>query len=491
MNKTKRDWINYFVENKFISTKHKIQINNKNVYVSSFYMYASEKHKKDRYLNALNFEATQNPVEIPPEIIDISFLKEVFNLKYSSSIFKIPYQWKNNNEEKEFLKEVLETFQNRYRDYRADEINWSFEEGFWSDLSFTKEIKQYNYYTIDLNIIKDLNKSKNEEDISFLLKIVEKDYYFFRKLKNKYKNLIEDNIVIKYLLDYGIKDLTKEQKDKYEVIKAAFHNGVLTYYDIDEKWKNKEILLDLLNTPNIWRVCVNNNEKSKSSNNHYSIHLDMLPKSFLSDKELMKICMSDGFNLLELKKMGNPLYKDKDLKKAALKTYADYRIIEDCLYDKEMVLEFVNNLTLNKKMGYSGISLFSQTKIIPEEIFKDVEVMKSYLAIPDLNNSAFFSENVISAFTSYNVETLVELININPEVYKKLPQDLRSNWEIVYACYEKYQRPISEMPTDINFIIFEAGKTYEEVSPKIRSYALNEQLKRELEDKKIVKKLKI
>lgn len=503
MKRTTQDWIKELKElqeKTYVDLKYKTKINNKNVFFSTFYMYASEEQRNNRYLNILNFNKTHHVHEVPKEMIDLNFLKEVFNLSFLSSrasfpskIFLLPYEWKNNEEDKKFLKEVLYTLTNRARDSRNDKINWSFESGFWADLEFTKEIKNYNYYGIDLEIIKELNNSKDKKETDLLLNIVEKDCYFLRHLKPKNKNKLSTDVVKKYVLNYGFTGLSKEHKNNYDIIKAAFHNATLAYSKIDEKWKTKEFLLDLLNNPEIWRKYINSSKlkEGESKNAHYLIHIDMLPPSFLKDEDLMKVCMLDGFNLLELKNINSDFYKDKEFKKLALKTYTDYRIIEDCLDDKEMILEFFHNLKSNTKMGYSGITLFSQTKMINEELFKDKEIMKTYLSIPRLNDYNFFSRNAITALASYDIDDLIEFININPEVYKLLPIELKSNWELVSTCYEHYKKPLAEMPNEVNFVVFNSGKKYEEVSPILKSYALNEKLQRDLENKKIGKKLKI
>ena len=102
----------------------------------------------------MSFEKDGEVHEIPPFMIDFKFMKSVFKINESIKFFKIPYQWKNSPEEKEFLKEALSIINYRQEDYRNKEIMWSFEPGFWSDLEYTSKIINEKFYYLDIAIIK-------------------------------------------------------------------------------------------------------------------------------------------------------------------------------------------------------------------------------------------------------------------------------------------------------------------------------------------------
>ena len=105
--KTKEEWKQYFSRNYSTNNIFKMIINDKKCRVSYFYKYANEEHKKDKELNAFNFEKDGRLFELTPGIIDFEFIKSVYNIKKSFKIFLLPYEWKNNPEEKKFLEEVL------------------------------------------------------------------------------------------------------------------------------------------------------------------------------------------------------------------------------------------------------------------------------------------------------------------------------------------------------------------------------------------------
>lgn len=442
---TKKEWIKELNEKQNANIKFEIKLNEKKIKVSYFYKYATEELKNDKELNILNFAKSSNASEIPDGMVDFDFIKSVFKVKETANIFQLSYEFKNTKEEKKFLKDCLEIFASRQVDCRRYEIMWTFEPGFWSDLNFTRKIKNYDYDYLDLSIVKELNKSKITLEQDYLIEIINKNPYYLKYIKQKTKFLLPEKTILKYVRDYGLQSITKEQKDNYKVIKEAFYNYNILYEEIEDKWKNKEYLKDLLNYQYIWKDIGNP-----------IISLDSLSKELLEDKEILQSCMSYGANLIDLKNKNNKFYFDKDLKEIALKTYPHYQIIEDCLDDKNLVLLFIKSIEKNN--FYSGIDLFEQTKRIGEELFNDREVMLEYISLKNLNEKNFIVKNAVEALKNYSTDELIEFIKINKEVYKVLPEELKNKWELVFPFYEKNQGISNEMPNNISKIINKNNK---------------------------------
>lgn len=486
---TKENWNEYFKQQYPRNIKFSIEKDGKTLSQTYFNKYATEEEKQDKQLNALNFERDGEVHEIPESMIDFDFIKRVFKVKESAKFFNIPYQWKNNTEEKKFLKEALEIINYRQTDYRNKEIMWTFEPGFWSDFQYTTKILETQYYYLDVAIIKELNNSKEKEEIDYLKTIVDKNPYYLKYIKTKHKSALQEKTILSYAKDYGLGSLTKEQKNRYEVVKEAFYSHKIHYDKLDSKWKEKEILLDLLNFKHIWNVNLNGKD---------IITIHELSLDLLENREIIKSCLSHGYNLLELKNYtfsASKWFYDRDFKKLALKTYAHYKIIEDCLDDKEMVLEFLDNLNPeqrnNQSNAYSGIDLFEQTKRIGEEVFKDKEVMQTFLETKNLDNKEYFAKNIVSALQTYSIEDLIDLIKTNKEVYKVLSDELKEKWELILPFYEQSKNDYEGVSNDTTQALRKAGNSYEEKIIEVRKYALNEKLSKNLAEKEQVKRLKI
>lgn len=489
MENKKEDWFEYFNQKYPTNIKFTVIKEGKKLSQTYFNKYATEEEKLDRKLNAMSFEKDGEVHEIPPFMIDFEFIKSVFKIKESIKFFKIPYQWKNNPEEKEFLREALNIINYRQEDYRNKEIMWSFEPGFWSDLEYTSKIINEKFYYLDIAIIKDLDKSKNEKEIDYLKSIVNKTPYYLKIIKTKHKSALPEETILSYARDYGLGSLTKEQKNRYEVVKEAFHNHQIYYDKLDSKWKTKEFLIDLLNNKYVWNYNLNGKE---------IISIHDLDYALLEDREIIKSCLSHGYNILKLKNdtfTASKWFYDKELKNIALKTYAHYKVIEDCLNDKEMVLEFLDNLNPDEKgkqiNGYSGIDLFEQTKRISEEVFYDKEVMRTFLETNGLNQKDFFPSNVINALKVYALEDLIEFIKINKEVYKLLSDDLKESWELILPFYEQTKNDYEGLSSEVTKVLRAMGNSFEEKIIEVKKYALNEKLSKNLAQKEQVKRLKI
>lgn len=508
----KQEWIEELTRKKNVNCFFEKKINGKKVKLSYFAMYATEEQKMDKDLNILNFENTGKAFEIPESMVDFDFVKRAFQVKESSNIFNLPYEWKNNIEEKEFLKEVLNIFKNRQRDYKSYEIMWSFEPGFWSDLTYTKTIREENYYYIEMAVIDHLNKSNKDEDIQYLLEIVNKVPYYLKYIKSKYKQLLEEHTVISYAKDYGIASLTKEQKNRYMVIKEAFHHQKISYDKLDNKWKTAEILKDLLNNKEIWSIVINGQK---------FLSINQLSLELLNDKEIIKSCLSNGYNLIELKNntySASKWFFDKEMKAIALKTYVDYTIIEDCLDNKDIVLEFLTLLKQHYQSLFSGSTIKEQTKNIDPTLFQDKEIMSKYLSIQCLNEKKYFNPNAIEALKSfskedikeflksntyvyevleevikdYKKEDIIDLININKDIYRIIIEEKQKIWEVVSAFVIQNKTIDFCIPKEIRDEIKEMnGTTNEEKIIQITKKALNEKLTTQLEKKMHVKRSKI
>lgn len=482
MQKTKQEWIDelsqkyggyVFVEKMFNGKKQRC---------SDFYLNSTEEQKNDRYLQALNYEKHGFEYELPMNMIDFEFIKQMFNIKESNKVLRLSYEWKNNPEEKKFLQHILDVLEVKSTDYRSKEIMWTFEPGFWSDLSFTNEIRNFDYDYLNLAIIKELNLSKQQSHIDYLKNMVDSNTYYLKYIKNKHKSQLSNETILAYARDYGLTCLTKEQKNRYEVVKTSFYNYKIDYDKLDQKFKTKEILLDLLNHRDIWTIVYNGKD---------IINMNQLSPELLDDKEIIKACLSYGGNLLELKRMNSHWYQDKELKSLALKNYADYKIIEDVLDDKKMVLEFLNNVNKPGNNVYSGINIFEQCKRIPTEVFESIDVMLSYLSIAEINEKDYIVPNAAKALEKYNFEDIKLLVNINKEVYKLLNEEYRGNWELIAPFYEQNKSISNFMPEFVKDMINNVGNTFEEKVKTVKNLALEEKLTQKYDEREKVKRLKI
>lgn len=482
MKKTKQEWIELLTQQYGGYVFSQKTIHGKKQLCSDFYLNATEEQKNDRYLQALNYEKYGHGYELPIEMIDFSFVKQVFNLKESIKVTRLSYEWKNNSEEKKFLKHILEVLGSRSTDYRNHEIMWTFEPGFWEDLSFTETIKKHDYEYLNLAIIKELNLSKQEEHIEYLKQIVDSNCYYLKYIKTKHKSQLKDETILAYARDYGLTCLTKEQKNRYEVVKTSLYNYKIDYDKLDIKFKTKDILIDLLNYRDVWTINYNSKD---------IININQLSPELLEDKEVIKACLSYGGNLLALKRMNSHWYEDKELKLLSLKTYADYKIIEDCMYDKEMVLEFLININTKSNHIYSSINLFEQCKRIPTEIFENMDVMLTYLTIEELNQKEYIVPSAIKAFEKYNITDLKLLVGINKEVYKCLSEELKGNWEIIEPFYEQNRGVSTSMPQFAQDMINKLGNNFEENLQLVKKLSLEEKLIQKYNEKETIKRLKI
>lgn len=479
----KKDWLNFLKDkdNKsIIFRRYEVS-----AHMYYFHAFANEECKKDKELNALHFSIVESCVGMPEDVIDFEFIETVLKIKKSENILKIPYVFKNNQTEKTFVKNFLKQIN------KNDNIKvlWKFEPGFWSDLEYTKEIKKYDLDDLNLSIVKELNESKNESDINYLLDIVNKNWYYFKYIDTKYKNMLSEKTMLNYAQDYGLKYLSKTQKNNYNIIKEAFHSNKVHYEDIDSKWKTKEILKDLLNNKYIWNLTLNSKD---------IMNLEYLDLELLKDKELMQICMVNGNNLIKLKQMNSDWFFDKEFKKLALKSAPNYLIIQDCLDDKELVLDFIKSYNHNKSTYYSNIEWAEQTKRIDESLFKDKEVMTNYLSFKGLdsvNSYYYIVKNATEALPDYGIDDLIEFISMRSEVYKVLPEELKEKWELIYAFVSKNKGSNKDLPPKALEIMDTIFKTPEQKLSEINKVALNEKLNRTLNEtlvqKDMVKRLKI
>lgn len=480
MNRTKEDWIKEIRSNYITYTA---LINGKKEYVSYFYKYASEEYKNDRELNILNFIYGGSELEIPSHMVNLEFIREVLIQKKISKIFSLNYEWKNNSYEKKALKEILSLFEDNHV-----KINWSFEPGFWSDIEYTKDIENYYYDDINIQIIKELKNSKDKNAIDFIFKMVDINPYYLKYINNKQKNSLPQRVIFDYVSSYGIKELTKQQKNTYEIIKKAFHHHKITYHDIDLKWKTKEILVDLLSSKSIW---------SSSLNGEEIMSVTYLSSDLLNDKEIIKNCLNNGENLLKLKLMRSDYFYNYDFKKLALKTYPSYEIIEDCLDNKEMVLEFFKNIN-NKENGciYYNKSLTNQLNKIEKSLFKDKEIMTRYLSVSGLNVQ-YIDDFIKELLVDYEVEDLVDFININKDIYGLLSEDKKMDMRLILAYYKKSNGESYLLPSsitkkfDLNPYGDDTSKKMIEVLNEMEKLILKENLDRKLIIKKSIPKLKI
>lgn len=274
--------------------------------------------------------------------------------------------------------------------------------------------------------------------------------------------------------------LTSEQKTRYILVKEAFHNHQIHYKDLNEEWKTKEILIDLLNNQYIWKGYL---EEKKI------IGMEELPKELLNDREIIKSCLSYGHNMLYLKKLNQPWIYDTELQTLALKTYLNYEIIEYSLENPAMLLELFNQLSLMEKSTQSNVLIYEQTKKIKEETFENNEILKAYLRIKNLEAS-HICRSAINIIEKKSINEIVLLIQINSEIYKVLNEELKNRWQLIYPYYKITKNTIS-MPLKIIEEINRLEKTYEYKIQKIEKYALNEKLTHQMPEKNKVKKTKI
>lgn len=480
--KTKQEWIDILSQKYGNYVFVEKTINGKKQKYSDFYLNSTEEQKNDRYLQALNFHRNGLFYEIPTDMVDFSFVKSVFNIKDSRNVLKLSYEWKNNLEEKSFFNHILEVLEQSSTDYRTHELMWTFEPGFWSDLQFTNDIRNYDYDYLNLAIIKELNLSKEQNHIDYLKNMVEQNPYYLKYIKNKHKAELKDETILAYARDYGLTCLTKEQKNRYEVVKTSFYNYKIDYDKLDLKFKNKEMLMDLLNNRDIWTI---------HYNSHDLIKINQLSPELLEDKDIIKVCLVYGGNLLELKRLNSHWYVDKELKKLALKNYADYKIIEDCLDDKDMVLEFLTNINKKGNNVYAGINLFEQCKRIPTKVFENIDVMLTYLSLKEINEKDYIVPNAVKALEQYDFEDIKLLVSVNKEVYKVLNEELRENWEIIAPFYEQNRSISNFMPDFVKEMINKLGNTFEDKLEVVKKLALEEKLTQKYDEKEKTKRLKI
>lgn len=473
---TKKEWLEYFNREKgFNSIKYEKIIDGKKVLISYFEKYASDIHRLDKELNVLNFLHDGFAREIPKELIDISFMETILKKKNTPKILDVEYEFKNNERDKKLLKDILYSLSQLGQETRNRKIAWTFEPGFWDDVKFNKEIFKYRYDDLISKKLVYLNNQKEEHLIQFLIEMVETIPYYLTEIKATYKHMLSEDCLLSYAKDYGLKGLTKKIKSNYEVVKAAFHNHQLYYEKLDNMWKTKEYLVDLFNNSYVWNCNVNSK---------LIISLKEIDKNLLEDKEIIKSIISNGSMLIELKKEGYiNWYQDKELKKIALENYVDYKVIEDCLNDKEMVKLFLNKLIIG-----SDITLFEQTKRIDETVFADKEVMKSLLSIKAFKNYVItYPNNVLNQLNKYSREDLLELLEINPEIYAHLKEH-KERWNIVND-YVNNHETVKSIYLSNEFIGL--GRNEEERKELLSKKALEEKLQNKLEEKPVIKKPKI
>ena len=102
MKQSKKEWINDLSRESFVFFTFSKLINGKKQSVSYFTMHAEPEFRNDKDLNILNFNQTGNYAEIPEGMLDFDFVKKAFNLHERKNIINLPYEWKNNQEEKDF-----------------------------------------------------------------------------------------------------------------------------------------------------------------------------------------------------------------------------------------------------------------------------------------------------------------------------------------------------------------------------------------------------
>lgn len=494
--KKKEQWIKYFNIESVNRYFHK-KINGKNIKMSAFHYFASEEHRHDPYLNILNLHKYGWEKEVPKEIIDLKFMQDFFAIKNTIQVFKIPYIWKNTMEDKKLMQDILNFTLDFSTDYRNIEMCWQFEEGFWSDLNYTKEIRKKDFDHLNLVIVKYLNQTTNKDELAYLLSYVNENCYYLKHIKNKHKSLLSEKTILKYAKDYGLVSLTEEQKNRYEVMKEAFNNFNIAYDSLNSKWKTSHILKDLLNNKYVWKTVVNNKS---------IVDINQLTPDLLADRELIKSCLSEGFNLIKLKHNYPDYYYDKELKNIALSTYNNYQIIEDCPNDNKLILQFIKNFSMKNNIGLSLNAILSDTVNISEEMFKDRQIMENYFKIEKINTRVGIPHNVVKALESYSFDEIVDLIIINPVVYELLSEELRSNWELlkVYSennevfksmfvlnnVSEEIQHKIEKIPENMKKEIFSTFN-YEQRCIIINNNSLNTKLHRTLGKKPRAIKIKI
>lgn len=473
---TKKEWIEYFNREKgFSSIKYEKIVDGKKVLISYFDKYASNEQRLDKELNILSYLHDGFTREIPKEVINVDFMEIILKKKNTPKILDVEYEFKNNERDKKLLKEILYSLSQLGQDTRNRKTQWSFEPGFWSDVEFNREIFKYGYDDLINEKLVYLNNQKEERLIQFLIEMVETIPYYLTEIKSTYKNMLSEECVISYAKDYGLKGLNKKLKSDYNVVKSAFHNHQIYYEKLDDAWKRKEYLVDLFNNSFIWNCSVNSK---------FIINLNEINKELLDDKEIIKSILSNGRMIINLKREGyNNWYQDKELKKLALESYVDYSVIEDCLDNKEMVQLFLSKLIVS-----SEITLFEQTKRINEDLFADKEIMKTLLSIKSYKSYVTtYPNNVLNQLQKYNCDDLLELLEINPEIYAHLKEH-KERWKILSDYYKNHETVKSVYLTND---FFSLGKNDEERKEMLNKKVLEEKLQNNLIDKPAVKKPKI
>lgn len=484
--RTKEEWIENLKHNGVTVAASVIE-NGKKRKSSFFYAHASEDHKNDRELNILNFLKEGFINDIPPAMIDFNFLKDIFERRNSGKIFTLPYQWKNNKEEKEFLKNYLVklnylSISRGHGNYNVYENRWTFEPGFWENIEYCKEIIALNFYKINREIVKEFNKNNDQEKLNIFINSVDDSNYYVKLINLKYREFLPEEIILKYVRKWGLDGLTKKQKNSFVLVKEAVQNNHLNYKDIPEKWKTVEYLAELLNCKKVWE-----GHEFKSTR----INFDDLPSNLFKHEEIVKACLSDGRNYHKLYMYRSPFCHDKEIKKLALKTLPSFRIIEDCVDDKEMVLMLLESMHRLSK-NVNKVAFFEDTKRIPLKMFKDREVMKVYLNNPQLDHQYQFCENSIKALHCYSLDELKNFIELNSTVYQVLSDELKEKWSLIAPFYQyrlNNDYHLNDIPSDLLNEI--QGKTKEEKIKYVENKIFQEHLTETLENKDYVPKIKI
>lgn len=483
----KKYWKNRLSKD-YVSTYGTALIAGKKKRVSDFYLCASENLKQDRELNILSFLKSGHVYEIPEHMIDLEFLKEVFKKKITIKVFDLPYTFKNTPEEKECLLHILTDLKSISHQYYLHKVAWSFEQGFWEDLKYTKEIYQFQVADLEKEIIQYWSKSKNIEDRHTLIHEISRVPYMLKFVSTKIKNSLPEEVILKYIEDYGLTALTEQQKNKIDYVKNAFHAHKIMFKDIEEKHKiNKENLLLLLNNPTIWNHSIN----SKSV-----IKLEEIAPEQLKEPDIVKTIIDNhGLNLVKFKQLGYiDIFKNKEYKKLALKTYSTYKIMEEYLNDKELVLLLLQGI--NKKM-INEASLFEEVKQIDPLLWQDKEIVKEYFAIVAKNwniNRTTYNSHAVKELNNMDIETIIQAIGYNRNIYPILNEHWQTNWEIVEQQLKmsKVQGYLSITQHVHSQIAKEINDAKESPEEYIKTMAFKSKMERQInEEKKSVLKLKI
>lgn len=483
---TKKYWKDK-LSNTYVSMYGTVLIAGKKKRVSDFYLHAPEQLKQDKELNILNFLKSGHVYEIPEHMIDLDFLKEIFKKKITIKIFDLPYTFKNTPGEKEYLLHILTDLKTISQQYYLHNVAWSFEQGFWEDLKYTKEIYSFQVADLEKEIVQHWNKSKKLEDKETLIHEIIKIPYMLKFVSSRIKNNLPEKVILEYIQDYGLAALTQQQKDNINYIKTAFHAHKIMFKDIEEKHKSKENLLLLFNEPTIWNHSINNKQ---------IIKLEEIKPEYFHDTDIVKIIIENyGLNLIKLKELGyEDIFENKEYKKLALKTYPTYEIIEGYLDDKELVLLLLKGIN---KRAISEARLLKEVKDISPELWQDKEILKEYFAILGKNraiNAASYNQNAMKELNNSNVETIIQAIGYNSRLYPMLEKHWQINWEVV-----EQQLKICKLNAYFNIashmhpeIAKELNESKENAENYIKTMALKTKIERQTkEENKTVQKLKI